>query len=57
MDTFKLGVNGYYYTMFIEGTNVKQLLIKNEEIAKQMSEKATMKLVFDDSNIVVGIAE
>ena len=57
MDTFKLGVNGHYYTMFIEGTNVKQLLIKNEEIAKQMNEKETMKLLFDDRNIVVGIAE
>ena len=57
MSAFLPVKSGYYSVYLMEGTNVKQLLILNEEVAKQVSECASTKLLFDDRGIVVGVQE
>lgn len=47
---------GFYSGYFTDGTNVKYVLIETEELAKQICELATVKFLFDDRGIVVGIA-
>lgn len=53
---FKQTVAGFYSGYFAEGTNVKYVLIETEELAKQICELETVKFLFDDRGIVVGIA-
>lgn len=52
---FKKTVAGFYSGYFAEGTNVKYVLIETEELAKQICELETVKFLFDDRGIVVGI--
>ncbi len=51
------GNNGHYIMMLIQGTTPKFWLVDNEELAKQISEKESVKLLVDDRDIIVGIAE
>lgn len=53
------GVNNHYVIKLLSsktGYN-KRLLIENKELAEQIVAKQNVKLLFDDRNIVVGIAE
>ncbi|MBQ5357425.1 MAG: hypothetical protein IIU57_04280, partial [Oscillospiraceae bacterium] len=50
------GENGLYCTqMMEEGNALKNILIATKEVADQIAQKTTMKLIFDDRNIVVGV--
>lgn len=52
------GDRGFYCTQMMEdGITLKNILIATKEVADQIAQKTTMKLIFDDRNIVVGIAE
>lgn len=52
------GERGFYCTQMMEdGTTLKNILIATKEVADQIAQKTTMKLIFDDRNVVVGIAE
>ncbi len=52
------GERGFYCTKLIEdGNAIKNVLIASKEVADQIAQKTTMKLIFDDRNIVVGIAQ
>lgn len=57
MSAIKKGKNGFYIMTLVQGTSVKAWLVDNEELAKQLCEKTTMKLLVDDRNVIVGIAE
>lgn len=57
MSAIKEGKNGFYIMTLVQGTSVKSWLVDNEELAKQLCEKTTMKLLVDDRNVIVGIAE
>ena len=56
-DAATAGKNGFYIMPLVQGSNVKFWLVDNEELAKQMCEKETMKILVDDRNVIVGIAE
>ena len=49
--------NGYYQITMIAGTTVKDMLTSSEEVAQQVLAKTTMKLLFNEQNVIVGIAE
>ena len=52
------GANNHYIMLLIaDGTSAKNLVIENREVAESILARAEMKLLFDDRNIVVGIAE
>ena len=50
-----LGQNGHYMMTLVDGTSVKQLLVLDKTVAEQINAKESMKLLFDERNIVVGI--
>ncbi len=54
--SFPPTLGGFYSGYFTDGTNVKYVLIETEELVKQICELATVKFLFDDRGIVVGIA-
>lgn len=47
----------YYMQLLAEGNKMKNILILNKEVADQIVQQPTMKLLFDERNVVVGIAE
>ncbi len=49
--------NGYFKITLLAGTTVKDMLTNSEEVAQQVLAKATMKLLFNEQNVIVGIAE
>jgi hypothetical protein len=58
-DTSKLvqTANGHYPLMLATDNSIKNLVIDNLELAEKIINTPTMKLLFDDRNIVVGIVE
>ena len=59
-DTSKIvqSTNDHYPLMLIAGTSGgKNLVIDNRELAEKIVARDSMKLLFDDRNIVVGIVE
>lgn len=54
-DSVKAGKNGFYIMTLVQGSTAKAWLVDNEELAMQMLEKSTMKILVDDRNIIVGI--
>ena len=52
------GERGFYCaTLMEESTNLKKILIATKEVAEQIAQYTTMKLIFDDRNIVVGVEQ
>ena len=49
--------NGFYQVALMKGNAVKVMLCLNEDVAKQVNEKTTMKLMFNEQKVIVGIAE
>ena len=41
----------------MKGNAAKVMLCLNEDVAKQVNEKTTMKLMFNEQKVIVGIAE
>ncbi len=57
MSAIRAGDNGLYcFALFVNG-KAKNMLAANKEIAEQVMAKATVKLIFDERNVIVGIAE
>lgn len=57
LNAMREGDNGLYcFALFTDG-KAKNMLAANKEIAEQVMNKATMKLLFDERNVIVGIAE
>ena len=55
LDQLVEGQNGHYPMKILADTAMKEILILNREVAEQIVEKGTMKLLFDERNIVVGV--
>lgn len=49
--------NGFYQVALMKGTEIKIMLALNEDVAKQINEKTTMKLMFNEQHVIVGLAE
>ena len=49
--------NGFYQVALMKDRTVKIMLALNEDVAKQINEKSTMKLLFNEQSVIVGIAE
>lgn len=50
--------NGMYnMSLLSEDNKIRNILILNKEVAEQIVQQPTMKLLFDERNVVVGIAE
>ncbi len=49
--------NGFYQMALLKGSTVKIMLALNEDVAKQVAERTTVKLLFNEQNVIVGIAE
>ena len=49
--------NGFCRIVLLEGTTVKQFLTLNEEVAKEVLAQPTVKLLRNEQNVVVGIAQ
>lgn len=49
--------NGRYNVTLLAGAETKTLLVETKEVADQIMQLSTMKLLFDERNVVVGIAE
>ena len=54
-DQLTEGQNGHYPMILLADTAMKEVLVLNREVAEQIVEKGTMKLLFDERNIVVGV--
>lgn len=55
IDQLVEGQNGHYPMILLADTAMKEVLVLNREVAEQIVEKGTMKLLFDERNIVVGV--
>ena len=49
--------NGFYQVALMKGSAVRVMLAINEDVAKQVIEKTTMKLLFNEQKVIVGVAE
>ena len=49
--------NKRYNVSLFNGTTEKTFLVENQEVAEQISQLSTMKLLFDERNVIVGVAE
>ncbi len=49
--------NKRYNVTLLAGLESKTLLVETREVAEQIMQRSTMKLLFDQRNVVVGIAE
>ena len=49
--------NGYYKITLLAGTTVKDMLTSSEEVAQQVLAKPAAKLLFNEQNVIVGVAE
>lgn len=49
--------NGFYAFQLFNGTAVKNTLAINEDVAREVLAKSETKLLFNEENVVVGIAE
>lgn len=48
--------NGFYHFYLLKGTSLKSMLTRDKALAEEILQKETVKLMFDESNVVVGIA-
>lgn len=51
------GENGLYCLTLLEGPNLRNMLAIDRKTAEAVAQKATMRLLFDERNVIVGIAE
>jgi hypothetical protein len=49
--------NNRYNVSLFSGTEEKLFLVENREVAEQIAQLSSMKLLFDERNVVVGVAE
>lgn len=49
--------NGMYRLQLMQGTSIRTMLAINQKTAEEVIQKTTMKLLFDERNVIVGIAE
>ena len=56
-DTYKLVENDFYAMQLLNGAKTKNILVNDEATAKAIAEKALVKLIFNEQNVVVGIVE
>ena len=49
--------NGFCRIVLLEGTTIKQFLTLNEEVAKEVLAQPTVKLLRNEQNVVVGVAQ
>ena len=55
VDQLVEGQNGHYPMTLLADTAMKHVLVLNREVAEQIVAKGTMKLLFDERNIAVGV--
>lgn len=48
--------NGFYRLYLMDGTTVKAMLAKDKAVAEEVLKLETMKLIFNQSNVIVGVA-
>ena len=56
MDAIKPVQNGFY-AIVLHNPGAKNMLVKDMELATQIMQKDSVKLLFDEQNVIVGIAE
>lgn len=49
--------NGFYALRLVGGSGIKNMLTNDMELAKQILQRDTVKLIFNEQNVIVGIAE
>lgn len=49
--------NGFCQIVLLEGTTIKRLLTLNEEVAAEVLAQSTVQLLFNEQNVVVGVAQ
>ncbi len=49
--------NGHYQVQLLEGPSLKTFLVKDRELAENILSRDTVELLFNEQNMVVGIAE
>ena len=49
--------NGYYQINLLTGSTLKTMLTSSEEVAQQVLAKPAAKLLFNEQNVIVGVAE
>ena len=55
VDQLTEGQNGHYPMTLLADASVKEVLVLNREVAEQIVKKGTMKLLFDERDIAVGV--
>ncbi len=48
--------NGFYQLYLVNGSTIKAMLAKDKATAEEVLKQSTVKLMFDQSNVIVGIA-
>ncbi len=56
-ESYKPVANGFYQIALMKDRTLKTMLALNEDVAKQICEKSTLKLLFNEQGVIVGIAE
>ena len=49
--------NGFYTILLSDGRNLKTRMVKNEAVAKELIALESMQLLFDASNVIVGVLQ
>lgn len=57
LDGYRAVNNGFFALQLLDSMNIKNILTKSEDVAKQILEKTTVQLIFDEQNVVVGVVE
>ena len=56
MTAYKAVANGFYQFYLLNGASLKPMLTNDKALAEQILNQETVKLIFNESNVVVGIA-
>ena len=56
MTAYKEVANGFYQFYLLNGASLKAMLTKDKALAEEILSKESVKLIFNESNVVVGIA-
>ena len=49
--------NGYWQMTLVNGSTAKLFLVLNEEVLQEVIAKEYTKVLFDQSNVIVGVTE
>ena len=49
--------NGFYQIALVDGSKIRVFLALNEEIAHEVMQQATVKCLFNEQHVIVGLAE